>query len=164
MKTLLLFRHAKSSWDEPALADFQRPLNERGRRDAPRMGLLIREKNLAPDLILCSTAARARATCELAVAAAPFTCPVILLDDLYHASPKAIVAAINRCADDQPCVMVVAHNPGLEELVSTLTAEWKTLPTAALVHLQVADDSWKNFSLRTGAELVTMYSPKELIS
>ncbi|MBN2212016.1 MAG: histidine phosphatase family protein [Sedimentisphaerales bacterium] len=162
MKTLLLLRHAKSSWDDPVLSDYQRPLNVRGKRDAPRMGRLIKEKNFAPDLILCSTSTRTRTTCELAVAAAELACPVSLLDDLYHASSKAIITVLNKHADSQPCILVVAHNPGLEELLCVLTGEWKKLPTAALAHLRLQIDSWKDFTLRSDAQLINIYRPKEL--
>ena len=102
MKTLLILRHAKSSWKHPELSDHDRPLNKRGRHDAPLIGHLLKEKGLVPDLIISSTAVRAKDTALV-----------------VGASPDVYIQAISDVAGDNnySTLLVVGHNPGLEELI-----------------------------------------------
>src|SRR4029450_11617432 len=94
MKTLLVLRHAKSSWNDPALDDHERPLNKRGRRDAPRMGELVREYGLIPDIVISSDAVRARLTAEAVAEAARYTGEIMLDQHLYMASPADILSLL----------------------------------------------------------------------
>ena len=117
MKTLLILRHAKSSWKNTGLADHDRPLTKRGKRDAPRMGRLLRDENLTPDLIVSSTAKRALDTAEAVAEASGYEGEVESRPEFYMAGPEAYLRALRALSDDYECVMVIGHNPGLEELV-----------------------------------------------
>ena len=164
MKTLLVLRHAKSSRDDRTLDDHERPLNERGQRDAPRMGALLREYGLVPDLILSSDALRARQTAEAAAKAAHYAGEVRLDPRLYGASPADIVRVL-RTVDETNAstVMIVGHNPGLEELVARLTLERQDLPTAALAQIALPVDQWRDLTVSRRGSLVGLWRPKELI-
>ena len=161
MKTLLLLRHAKSSWDNPALDDHERPLNARGQRDAPRMGQLAREEGLSPELIISSDAVRAGIT---SAAMAEATGGKILLDArLYHASAAEIIATLRSVVQGNVAtVMIVGHNPGLEELIAQLTGEWEPLPTSALAQIALPIARWSDLDTGTRGTLVGLWRPKEL--
>jgi phosphohistidine phosphatase len=163
VKVLLVLRHAKSSWDNPSLADHDRPLNRRGERDAPRMGELLREKQLVPDVIISSDAVRARTTAEAVAEAALYT-PAIQFDPrLYAASPDDIVAVLQTTPKASARrVMIVGHNPGLEELVALLTGEQQDMPTAALAHMTLPIERWRDLSTTTRGALLGVWRPKEL--
>lgn len=162
MKRLLILRHAKSSWGDSSLADWQRPLNDRGRRDAPRVGALLRDRSLVPDLIITSDAVRARTTAEAVAKASGYTHELVVEPSLYHASPADVIAVLNGVADDAGrSVMIVGHNPGLEDLVEQLTGEDHPLPTAALVQLAVPIDSWSELDTSADATLVDAWQPKD---
>jgi len=162
MKILLLLRHAKSSWKEDSLPDQERPLAKRGLRDAPRMGVVLREENLMPDLILSSTARRARQTTELVADAAGYPGEVSWLDELYAAAPEDILDILNALPAGYTCVMVVGHNPGLDELLALLTDEVDTLTTAALAQIDLPVDGWDQVGEETQGKLVNIWRPKEL--
>jgi phosphohistidine phosphatase len=162
MKTLLLLRHAKSSWDEPNLSDHDRPLNARGLRDAPRMGDLIERQGLTPDLIVASTATRAQMTARLVAEHCNYSAPIDSTPSLYLASPDQYVSYL-RCLDDRyTLVLVVGHNPGLEDLLEQIAGSYEKMPTAALAHLSLAIRSWQDFRAKTDARLVHLWRPKEL--
>ena len=163
MKTLLLLRHAKSSWADPALDDHQRPLNERGRRDAPRMGNLIRERGLSPDVIISSDAVRARLTAEAVAETAGYAARILLDPRLYHAGPDSIVEVLQTVPDGKAkTVMIVGHNPGLERLIARLTAEHPDLPTAALAQIVLPIVRWRDLEVSTGGTLLALWRPKDL--
>jgi phosphohistidine phosphatase len=162
MKTLLIFRHAKSSKDDPSLEDHERPLNDRGRRDAHRMGRVLREEDLVPDRIVSSTAVRARATAEAAAKASGFKGKVDLDSELYHASPEEYVEVLSHTPKEDDRVMVVGHNPGLERLVETLTGKRQTLPTAAIARVALPIQDWKQLKTSTKGKLERVWAPKEL--
>ena len=162
MKTLLVLRHAKSSWSDPALDDHERPLNTRGRRDAPRMGQLVREYGLIPDVVISSDAVRARLTAEAVVEAARYGGEILLDRRLYMAGPADILSRLRTVGEKGESVMIVGHNPGLEELVAQLTGEWQGLPTAALAQIVLPIDRWRDLTLSTRGTLVGHWRPKEL--
>ena len=162
MKTLLVLRHAKSSWNDPALDDHERPLNKRGRRDAPRMGELVREYGLIPDVIISSNAARARLTAEAVAEAARYAGEILLDPRLYLAWPDDILSLLQRVREKAETVMIVGHNPGLEKLVEQLTGEWQDLPTAALAQIGLPLDQWRDLKLSTRGRLVGLWRPEEL--
>jgi phosphohistidine phosphatase len=162
MKTLLVLRHAKSSWNDPALDDHERPLNRRGRRDAPRMGELVREYGLMPDVVISSDAVRARLTAEAMAEAAHYTGEILLDQDLYMASPDDILSLLRRVRQNAETVMIVGHNPELEELVDQLTGERQDLPTAALAQIVLPIDRWRDLTLSTRGTLMGHWRPKEL--
>lgn len=161
MKTLLILRHAKSSWDDSALDDHERPLNARGESDAPRMGQFARDERLSPELIVSSDAVRARLTAK---AIADATGGQLLLDPrLYHASADEILDALHSVVEhDVATLMVVGHNPGLEVLLAQLTGEQEALPTAALAQIALPIDRWPDLNTSTRGTLVGLWRPKEL--
>ena len=162
MKTLLVLRHAKSSWSDPALDDHERPLNKRGRRDGPRMGELVREYGLTPDIVVSSDAVRARTTAEAVAAAARYAGDILLDPRLYLAWPDDILSLLQRVREKAETVMIVGHNPGLEKLVEQLTGEWQDLPTAALAQIGLPLDQWRDLKLSTRGRLVGLWRPEEL--
>lgn len=162
MKTLFLLRHAKSSWKKEELPDHDRPLNKRGKNDAPRMGELMVKEELYPDLIISSSAKRAKKTTELLVGGAGFNPEIVYERDLYAAWPDAYIETLNVLPDNYERVMVVGHNPGLEELLEILTDEFERMPTATLAVISLPIASWREISLETRGELDSIYRPKEL--
>jgi phosphohistidine phosphatase len=162
MKTLLIMRHAKSSWKDKDLKDRKRPLSKRGKRNAPQMGELIKEKELIPQIILSSDAVRARQTVEMLTETSGFTGEVKYDDDLYMAEADEYLDSLRKVSDDFERVMIVGHNPGLESLLPLLTGRVESLPTAAIAHLTLPVDHWKELSKKTKAELVEIWKPKEL--
>jgi len=162
MKTLLILRHAKSSWDEPAVPDHDRPLTERGKKDAQRIGQLLQEHGLTPDLIVSSTAKRARKTAVKLAKASGFAGQVDTTKRLYLADPGRLVDVLREVNDEHATVLVVAHNPGLEELVTQLTGQAEHLPTAALAHVSLDIESWQDLSVASAGKLVQLWRPKEL--
>ena len=162
MKTLLVLRHAKSSWNDSSLDDHERPLNERGRRDAPRMGELVQEYGLLPDLVVSSDAVRAQLTAEAVVESAGYTGEILLDERLYLASPAEIILVLRTMREDAGTIMIVGHNPGLEELVEQLTGERQDLPTATLVQIGLPIDLWRDLKLATRGTLLGHWRPGEL--
>ncbi len=162
MKLLSILRHAKSSWSDSSLPDHDRPLNKRGARDAPRMGDLIREKGLVPDVILGSTALRARDTALAVAAATGFPDEVCFMKSLYGAGPDAYLEALSALSDDFEHAMVVGHNPGLEELVARVVGAPHTMPTAALALVELPVESWKELDSLPQGSLRGLWRPREL--
>jgi len=162
VKTLLVLRHAKSSWNDPALADHERPLNKRGRRDAPRMGELVRECGLIPDVVISSDAVRARLTAEAVAEAARYAGEILLDPRLYMACPADILSLLPVMPQNAETVMIVGHNPGLEKLVEQLTGERQDLPTATLAQIRLPIDQWRDLKLSTRGTLVGLWRPEEL--
>lgn len=160
MKTLLLMRHAKSSWREADIADFDRPLNERGRRAAPFMGRLLRDRGMVIDRIMSSTAKRARKTAKLFMEAAAITGELILDDRIYEASPSTLLYVVSETDDKVDSLMLVGHNPGMEGTVRVLTGEAVPMPTAAIAIIHLEIDVWKEISASTG-KLQGVIRPRE---
>jgi phosphohistidine phosphatase len=163
MKTLLVLRHAKSSWSDASLDDHERPLNQRGLRDAPRIGELIRTHKLLPGLIISSDAVRARATAEAVAQAARFEGNVQLEPRLYAASTSDILAVLRALRDAKAAiVLIVGHNPTLEGLIAQLTGESLDLPTAALAQIDLPIDRWRDLKETIRGSLVNVWRPREL--
>ena len=162
MKTLLLMRHAKSSWKHSELADHERPLNKRGRHDAPMMGELLVDRELIPQRILSSTAVRSRQTAEALTEAASFHGDVTYMDRLYMAEAEGYIHALNELPADVERVMVIGHNPGLETLLQMLSGRIESLPTAVIAHLVLPIDAWNQLNSDTQGDLVEVWRPKEL--
>ena len=150
MKTVLLLRHAKSSWDNPLLGDFERPLAPRGRKAAPRMGRFMARNGLVPDRVLCSGARRAVETLGLASEDWQEV-QVETLDEIYHASPSSLLQLIRALPQGEESVLLVGHNPTFEELASRLAGSGKEealealsqkYPTGALAILDFHVGTW----------------------
>ena len=162
MNMLLVLRHAKSSWIHSELTDHERPLNQRGLRAASRMGQLIADENIVPDVILSSTARRARQTAELVAKHCGFETEIAFVDSLYHAGPTAYVDRLAYLDDSISSAMVVGHNPGLENLVESLTAEVTVMPTAALARIELSISRWWDIRSVETARLTDVWRPREL--
>ncbi len=164
MKTLLILRHAKSSWKESELPDHDRPLNKRGRQDAPRMGSLLRAQDLLPDLIISSTAIRAQATAEALIETSGYEGELQLTRAFYAAGPQAFVNVLRQLPDKYGRVMVIGHNPGLEELIEELTGEEESLPTAGLALVMLSIQNWTDLDEvgqdQPAGKLVEIWRPK----
>jgi phosphohistidine phosphatase len=156
-KTVLILRHAKSSWSQPGLSDHARPLNARGEADAPAMGSLVRRQELVPDLILSSSARRARSTAEAVAQAAGYDAAIEITDSFYHGGVDAYLEALGRLPDELDRVMVVGHNPTLEELVEQLTGRGEAMPTAALAQVELPINRWGELNEATVGRLVNLW-------
>jgi phosphohistidine phosphatase len=168
MKRLYLLRHAKSSWKQSGVPDHDRPLARRGRRAATTMAAHLREQGIAPELVLCSTALRARETFD-GIEPALGTPVVRFEPELYGASPDVLLDRLHKVDDAIGSVMLIGHNPSLELLaldlarpeepaVRELAAKY---PTAALATLVVAEGSWRTLGHGT-AELTGFVRPRDL--
>jgi phosphohistidine phosphatase len=168
MHTLHLLRHAKSSWADPDLADHQRPLGKRGRRDAQRMARHLVHAGISPELVLCSSAARARESLELIRSALASNTQVMLENDLYAADAGALLDRLRSLREGIASVMLVGHNPGLQDLgliLASTGAELprleNKLPTAALATLTIPYSPWNRLD-RGDADLSAYITPKQL--
>jgi phosphohistidine phosphatase len=159
MRRLLLLRHAKSSWADPGASDHARPLNRRGEEAAPRIGAYLRRHKLVPDAVLCSTARRARATYELAAAQWPAAPAVAYVEQVYDATPRALVDVIRAAAPATQSLLLVGHNPGLHEVAKELIASGdpgdrerlrEKLPTGGLVVIDFPIADWAKLHARSG--------------
>jgi len=162
MKTLLVMRHAKSSWEDRGIKDHDRPLNPRGARDAPRMGRLIVEEDLVPDLIISSSAVRALSTAELAAGEFAEDVDIEITRDLYLASPHTYLEVLEELGGQAERVMVVGHNPGISALVTMVTGILEEMPTGTLAAVGLDIETWDRLNPATEGELVGFWRPKEL--
>jgi phosphohistidine phosphatase len=159
MKTLLLLRHAKSSWSDPGRADHDRELNRRGEKAAPFMGRYLRESVLVPDLVWCSTAARAVQTLGLLGRDFASHADVIYSQDLYMAGEQALLESLHHTHEDANSVMFIGHNPGLELFAQALFGGGdealrdnmaRKYPTCALAHFEFDVENWGDIKLGSG--------------
>lgn len=162
MKTLYLLRHAKSSWDNPDLKDFERPLSERGLRDAPRMGERFVEKGHELQCIISSPAVRAKTTAKLFAEAIGFSADEIASNpELYFAGTGMFLKAASLLDDECSSAMLVGHNPAITDFANLMAnADIDNIPTAGLVELRIDLQSWSD--IETGmAELIDFDYPKK---
>jgi phosphohistidine phosphatase len=165
MKTLLILRHAKSSWKDPNLPDHDRPLNKRGKHDAPRMGKLLKDEDLIPDLIISSTAARAKKTAELVAKACKYKGEEIVRShSLYGAEPADYLKILEGLSDKHKAVLVVGHSPSVEETVEVFTGSADVImPTCALAHISLPIQNWAELNKqKIKRKLHKVWRPKEL--
>ena len=162
MKTVLIMRHAKSSWKKADVEDHDRPLNKRGKRDAARMGALLREQALTPDLILSSTAKRARKTAEAVAEKSGCKEEAKFLRALYPGGPEEFLRVLRGLPASYERVLVIGHNPGVEEFLDMLTGEGNAMPTAAIAQVKLPIENWTDLGPETEGDLINSWSPKEL--
>ena len=161
MRELILLRHAKSSWANPGVTDHERPLNKRGRAAAELMGRCCAEADLLPDLVRSSDSSRTRETVARWAAAANWSGPIEWSPDLYHAAPHRLLDAARSAPDSTRRLMIVAHNPGIEELASSLAGREIVVPTGTLVLFQVELDAWADLDHAVPRERL-VWRPREL--
>ena len=159
MKTLYLIRHAKSSWDDPEIDDFERPLNERGKRDAAKMGQRLKEKMLTPDIVVSSPAIRTLATCKIICEVMGFDQKKLVeVKSLYHASDEEILKVVcslkDRSGDEEENVLLFGHNPGLTDFANRLLEEKiLNIPTAGIVCAELQIKKWRDVDWGCGKML-----------
>ncbi|HJV68620.1 histidine phosphatase family protein [Ideonella sp.] len=162
MKTLLLIRHAKSGKDDPTLADRDRPLNDRGLRDASRMGERLARRGVHPDLILTSPALRALSTAQLIADALGHPRTSIVADErLYESTPPALLAIVRDTEDRHRTLMLVGHNPEISALAHRLAPDITEMPTCAVLECGFDAASWADVGDRHPVR-VNLDSPKGL--
>lgn len=161
MKKLLILRHAKSSWEDASLVDFDRPLNERGERDAPFMGKILAERGITPDLIISSPAERAKRTVELVKEAAGWAVPVRFDERVYEASEHTLFSIVQGLSDTVSTCVLSGHNPGMEGIIRSLTGTSAEMPTASLAIIEFDVAAWSDVEPDCGS-LVEVMRPKEL--
>lgn len=144
MRTLYLLRHAKSSWKDETQADFERPLAGRGRKACIIVAQLFQVKKIELDLMICSTAVRARETIELVRQIAKLRTELRFDERIYEASTARLIEVVSQIDSDRKSVLMVGHNPGFEDLVYELTGKSEPLPTAALVKIKLKISKWSD--------------------
>jgi len=168
-RTLLVLRHAKSDWESTTARDFDRVLSRRGRRDAPRIGDWLADSGLIPDHVVCSPARRTRETLTAVLERLDMPHHPVSFDErVYEASLKALLQTLAECPATAQCVLLVGHNPGLDDLVMYLVngtppfnKNGKLMTTAAVAHITLPDD-WMRLDRDCG-RLVCLQRPKEII-
>lgn len=170
MRTLYLLRHGKSAWDDPDLADHERPLAPRGRKAAQRIGSHLREQGVRLDLVLCSTARRAADTLDLVLAAAECAPTIERERGLYLCGARVLLERLRDAPDDATHLMLVAHNPDLHDLATLLAGSGgdadlaalrEKFPTAACAILHFETDRWRDLE-PAGGRLAEFARPRAL--
>ncbi len=163
MKTLYLIRHAKSDWSNPGLKDFDRPINSRGERVAPKMGRELFAKGVQPDYICCSPSKRTRQTVAYICEGIRFNEEdVDYKEEVYEASTGAMLRVINAISDEHNSAMIVGHNPSTSYIAEYLTDEiLNNIPTCGVLKINFEIESWKHVSKSTGILEWYIY-PKDL--
>jgi phosphohistidine phosphatase len=170
MKRLAILRHAKSSWDDPDLDDFNRPLNERGWKAARRIGRELKRRGMKFDLVLSSTAARTRETIDGVQQHYGFDAPITFEQRLYLASEGTLLGVVRGLPEGVKAPLIVGHNPGLEQLVTGLTRDDENglrrrvagkFPTGALALIELPAKRWTDVEPGSG-EIVELILPREL--
>lgn len=159
-RRLLLLRHAKSDWDAPLGDDHSRPLAPRGRRAAATIGRWLAAVDRVPDMIVTSSAVRARSTVELAAAAGGWTAPIEISDELYGAGPEGVLEVLRRRGGSHSTVLLAGHEPVWSALAGGLVGGARLrFPTAAMASLRFAINHWSDAE---AAELEWLITPKLL--
>ncbi|MEZ5345581.1 MAG: histidine phosphatase family protein [Pyrinomonadaceae bacterium] len=160
MKRLFVLRHAKSSWDHPGLSDFERPLNDRGKKAAPFMGELMLDKEFDPEIVLSSPAKRAKKTAKLVRENGLITGEIVFDERIYGAGTNSLIHILAETGEEFSSAMIVGHNPGFEGLVEVLTGQYERMPTAALAVIELDIEKWSEIASGCG-KLAEILRPKE---
>ncbi|HSM23786.1 MAG TPA: histidine phosphatase family protein [Anaerolineaceae bacterium] len=161
MKTLLVMRHAKSSWKDQEIPDHDRPLKKRGRKDIVNMAKILKKKGLVPDHIISSTAVRAKDTASLMIEKLNYKGKIELVEEFYMAEPEAYIEHIAKVPKNVDTLLIIGHNPGLEGLVMTLGDKINSLPTGSIAKLYLFIDKWSELTSDTDGEINHVWVPEE---
>ena len=161
MKTLFLLRHAKSSWKDESLPDFERPLNRRGKEAADAIGRYLKHEEIVPELVLSSPAVRTRETIERVAKAAKWSVEIRFDQRIYEAGGLRLLEVISQVENDHKTLLLVGHNPGIEELLMLLTGEAARVPTATLMKLELKSSKWATAADKR-AKLAWLIKPRDL--
>ena len=158
-RILYLLRHAKSSWKDDSLKDFDRPLKGRGRDAAEQMGKRLASEQLQDAVLICSPAVRTRETAQIVLKHSRLRMDQRFDERIYEASLRDLLQVVSEIPDDRQTAMMIGHNPGFEELLAFLTGEARRMPTCALAKIKLEAESWKD--ARAGAGSLKMFvTPK----
>ncbi len=162
MKYLFLIRHAKSSWSSPELSDIKRPLNERGKNDAPLIGNILKKDSVSPDIIYSSPAARALTTAKIIAKSVGYPAKkIVIKPDIYEASVPDLLRLINSIEEKYNKVMIFGHNPGLSNLSNYLCNSFRNnMPTCGVVQLEFETNNWLEVTENSGS-LIKFEYPKK---
>lgn len=162
MKNLYLIRHAKSDWDNPKLSDRERPLNKRGKRDAPKMAEILHKKNIDPQLLISSPSVRTMTTAKYFCEKLKYDYNKITVDnDIYLASLETLISIIKNMDDNLNSVVMFAHNPGITELVNNLSKEKvNNVPTCGIAAISFEANHWNEIN-KSNSSLVFFEYPKK---
>jgi phosphohistidine phosphatase len=162
LRTLFLIRHAKSNWDSPGLRDYDRPLDQRGLRDAPLMADLLVKKDIKPDLIVSSSAKRAMTTAQFFAVAFGLPAEKLILNkDIYEAFSTTVYKIISNFPDNAATVLLFGHNPTFTDIANDFSDEFiSNVPTCGIVQIESTAISWAEFS-ELNSTVTTCYFPKE---
>jgi len=160
MKTLILIRHAKSCWDNPSLEDFLRPLNKRGKKDAPLMAQKLKDKQIIPDLIISSPSIRTEQTLGYFLEKFNSNKKVIFDENIYEAPYENLLQIIRQIDNLHKTIFLIGHNPGLNNLVNSLIDNFiNNIPTTGIVRIDFDTGSWKEIN-RSNSKLIFFEYPK----
>ncbi len=164
MKRLYLIRHAKSSWEDHLLSDYDRPLSDRGKRDAPKIAEVLKSKNVSPDLIISSTARRTLKTSKIFSTILNYSIENIVEDStIYEATTQNLLDIINKIDDANDTVLVFGHNPAFTVLANLLGDKYiDNMPTCAVAELELTANSWKDVASDSG-KLIGFEYPKKYL-
>ena len=162
MKTLYLVRHAKSSWDDKDITDFERPLNERGNHDAPLMGKILNEKKVEPVLIITSPALRALTTARIIAEKLGYDARRIMEDErIYEATMRELTSVVREIHEEYQTVMLFGHNPGISNFTNLLGDQFiPDMPTCAVAGLELKIKSWSEAERNCGKIFLFEYPAK----
>jgi len=161
MKTLYLLRHGKSSWKDETLPDVERPLNGRGRRASQTVGAFLKREKIIPDLVLSSSAIRARQTTDIVMETAKLRTDLRFDERIYEAGAQRLLEVVRQIEKSKKIVLLVGHNPGMEEFLTVLTGAVDTMPTGTLSKVVLSASNWADMGDK-GATLEWIVKPKEL--
>lgn len=162
MKTLILMRHAKSSWKEPFSSDFERTLTKRGKIDAPEMGKRLHRRQITPDLMMISPAKRAVETAKMVAVELGYPAKNILKNEIiYEAKLEELIHLVHSLDDGADTILLVGHNPGFYHLINHLSEEYlQEFPTSAICAIEFRTDSWEKINQNSGRLLFYDYPKK----
>lgn len=159
MKRLYIIRHAKSSWKDATLNDFERPLNKRGKSNAPMMGSRLKAKSIMPDIILSSPAQRAKSTAEMIARELEYTKKIVFNENIYESSVDELRKIITGINDKKDTVFLIGHNPELNMLVDYYIKFYENIPTCGIVEVEFECDKWADIAPKN-AKLISFDYPK----
>jgi phosphohistidine phosphatase len=163
VKKLYLIRHAKSSWEDSRLSDYERPLNKRGKINAPFMGTLLYEKKVKPDLVISSPAFRAKTTAEIIAKELGYTKEILFLQDIYEGSVSSLEKILLSLNDENNSVLLFGHNPSLNMFAQQYVDFEENIPTCGVLEIEFNAKSWSKIS-RENARLIAFEYPKKYSS
>jgi phosphohistidine phosphatase len=160
MKILYIIRHAKSSWEDISLSDFERPLNKRGEKDAPFMGKVLKELHVRPDIVYSSPALRAKMTAEIITKEVHYDKDILFVDAIYEADVRTLHEFITTIDDENSIVFLFGHNTSLNEVAYKYVGFNENIPTCGVVSIVFDIENWSEISERN-AKFLSFDYPKK---